>query len=229
MLAIIPARSGSKGLPGKNIRPMLGLPMIAHTIRAAAAAERISEIVVSTDSEEIAGVAREHGASVPFLRPAELSGDKAAVTDALSYTIRRLEEERGEPIPAFCELQPTSPLRNAGDIDGAVGLFLERDADSVISFVKSEKPLAWARELDREGRILPSPASRASNRQEHPDVYWPNGAVYVVRSALLAAGSFYTEKSYAYLMPPERSADIDTLLDFQIAEFLMTKGYHEKK
>ena len=141
MIAIIPARGGSKGLPGKNIRPLNGKPLIAYAIEAALKAKNIDRVIISTDDEEIAKIAVEYGAELPFMRPEFLASDTAQAVDNYIYTIGRLEEESGEKIDAFVVLQPTSPLRIAEDVDGAVDLFLQKDADSVISYTPEAHPV----------------------------------------------------------------------------------------
>jgi N-acylneuraminate cytidylyltransferase/CMP-N,N'-diacetyllegionaminic acid synthase len=135
MIAIIPARGGSKGIPGKNIKLLGGKPLIVYTIEAALESRWISEVIVSTDSEEIARVAREYGAIVPFLRPAELARDDSQAIDSYIYTVEKLEKEYGYTIESFIVLLLTTPFRNGNDIDEAIEMFREKNSDSVISYV----------------------------------------------------------------------------------------------
>lgn len=221
MIAIIPARGGSKGLPGKNIKEMCGKPLIAYTIEAALAAKSIDHVILSTDDEEIAAVAKKYGAEVPFMRPAELASDTAMAVDNYIYTIGRLEEEWNTTIDSFVVLQPTSPLRISEDIDGAVQLFNDRKADSVVTYVKEAHPVFWHKKIDENNKLEDLFEGTIANRQDLPTTYYPNGAVYVFSTAMIRQRKYYTDKSYAYIMPRERSVDIDFLDDFKYAEFLM--------
>ena len=223
MIALIPARGGSKGLPGKNIRPLNGKPLIAYAIEAALKAKHIDRVIISTDDEEIARVAVGYGAELPFMRPAELASDTAMAVDNYIYTIDRLEKEGGKPIEAFVVLQPTSPLRIAEDIDGAVELFLKKEADSVISYTKEAHPVVWHKYLDTEGRFVDIFDANIKNRQENRVSYYPNGAVYVFRTSMIQKRQYYTDRSYAYIMPRTRSVDIDFIEDFEYAEFLLNR------
>ena len=227
MLAIIPARAGSKGLPGKNLALLGDRPLVAHTIAAARGAARIDRVVVSTDSRAIADAATAAGAEVPFLRAASLSTDTASTADVCLDTCRRLAAD-GENIDAFTLLQPTSPLRSPADIDGAIALFEARSADAVIAVVENEHPVEWTRLVGEHGQLLPHPAFAdlaARPRQDHPRTVRPNGAVYVVRTALLQLhGRFELDRTFAYEMPRHRSIDIDTADDLLIAEALLARG-----
>lgn len=223
MIAIIPARGGSKGLPGKNVRPLNGKPLIAYAVEAAQKARHIDRIIISTDDEEIARVAVECGAELPFMRPAELASDTAMAVDNYIYTIGRLEKECGKAIDSFVVLQPTSPLRIAEDIDGATELFNKKGADSVISYCQEAHPVSWHKYLDEEGRFVDILTSNINNRQDNRVSYYPNGAVYVFRTAMIRNRKYYTDKSYAYVMPRNRSVDIDFIEDFEYAEFLLKR------
>ena len=226
MLSIIPARGGSKGLPGKNVRPLGGIPLICHTIRAALTAESVSRVIVTTDDEEIAAVARECGAEVPFLRPSDLAADNSMVMDAYLHTVDTIANETSEMIGSFVALLPTVPLRLPGDIDGAIEIFERHNADSVISVTEPPVPIHWYRKINSEGILcdyLPE-FNATKNRQELEQSYVPNGAIYVFRTEVLrTTRQYYTEKTYPYIMPRERSADIDEILDFEWAEFLLQR------
>lgn len=227
MIAIVPARGGSKGLPGKNLRPLCGLPLIAHTIRAALAAEKITRVVLSTDDKEIAQVGKAYGAEVPFIRPPELAGDSSMVMDAYLYTVDRLAKEANQPLESFVALLPTVPLRLPSDIDAAIQTFYDNNADSVISVTEAPVPLQWHRKIDEDGVLrayLPS-FDAVSNRQAFEEEYVPNGAIYIFKTEVLrATRQYYTDRTFPYLMPPARSADVDTLIDFQWAEFLLGRN-----
>lgn len=223
MLAIIPARSGSKGVPKKNIKELAGAPLISYTIKAAKKSEFITRVIVSTDSEEIADVATKYGAEVPFLRPAELATDDAKAIDVYLYTIERLNLENDEQINEFLVLLPTSPLRNYMDIDQAIKIFKKKNADSVISVTETEYPPQWIKRISEKG-ILEDYIQGLNNlnRQEYEKTYIPNGAIYIFKyNVLKKEYNYYTDKTYPYIMPNIRSIDIDTPLDFMIAEYLI--------
>lgn len=224
MIAIIPARGGSKGLPGKNIKPLNGKPLIAYAVEAALKAKHIDRVIISTDDEEIARVAVQYGAELPFMRPAELASDTALAVDNYIYTIGKLEQESGTIIDAFVVLQPTSPLRIAEDIDGAVELFEKKKADSVISYTQEAHPISWHKYLDEEGHFIDILDANIKNRQDNRVSYYPNGAVYVFRTSMIRERKYYTDRSYAYIMPRIRSVDIDFIEDFEYAEFLLRRA-----
>lgn len=223
MIAIIPARGGSKGLPGKNIKPLNGKPMIAYAIEEALKSKHIDRVIVSTDDDEIAKIALQYGAEIPFMRPEFLASDTAQAIDNYIYTIDRLEKETNQAVDTFVVLQPTSPLRIAEDIDCAVELFLQKEADSVISYTPEAHPVTWHKYLDEEGRFVNIFDDNIQNRQANRISYYPNGAVYVFRSSMIRDRKYYTEKSYAYVMPRTRSVDIDFIEDFDYAEFLLKR------
>lgn len=222
MIAIIPARGGSKGLPGKNIKLLNGKPLIAYTIECALKSDKITHVVVSTDSNEIAEIALKYGAEVPFLRPYYLATDDARAIDNYKYTIRRLSEFYNEEIESFVVLQPTSPLRIPQDIDNAISLFNNKNADSVISYTEEAHPISWHKFLDDTGRLINIFDDTIANRQELRKSYYPNGAIYVFKRSIIEHDLYYTDKTFAYVMPRNRSIDIDYIEDFQYAEFLLS-------
>lgn len=223
MIAIIPARGGSKGLPGKNIRLLNGKPLIAHAIDCALHAKSIDRVIVSTDDQQIADVARKFGAEVPFLRPDYLASDTAQAVDNYIYTIDRLSKAWRTPIDAFVVLLPTTPLRISADVDRAVELFHEKNADSVISYTPEAHPIRWHKYLTEDNAFESILDDTIANRQDLRVSYYPNGAVYVFRTSMIKQRLYYTDKSYAYVMPRERSVDIDTIDDFEYAEFLLKR------
>ena len=227
MIAIIPARGGSKGLPGKNIKSLNGVPLICHSIRSALKAKSISRVIVSTDDDEIAKIAQECGADVPFIRPKNLAEDNSMVMDAYFYTVDRLANESNEQIESFVALLPTAPLRLPEDIDNAVSIFINNNADSVISVTEAPVPIEWYRKIDKNGLLsdyLPE-FNAVANRQELDQAHIPNGSIYVFRTERLRkTRQYYMSKTYPYLMPRERSADIDEPLDFEWTEFLMQRN-----
>lgn len=210
-LGVITARGGSKGLPGKNVMPAAGRPLIAWTVDAALASRSIDRLVLSTDDGAIAAAARRHGCDVPFMRPAALATDSATSIDVILHA---LEEVPGFDVVVL--LQPTSPLRTAADIDAACDL-VGAGAPAAVSVAPVEQSPYWMYRLD-DGRaltpVLPLPAG-VSRRQDLPPVYALNGAVYVADVAWLRrTRTFVTAETVAHVMPIERSIDIDTAADF---------------
>jgi|SRR5690606_37137647 len=220
MLAIIPARGGSKGLPGKNIKPLLGKPLIAYTIEAALAVPAITKVFVSTDDPAIASIAVELGAECGQLRPAYLATDSARAVDVYTHVLEQFVNI-GEHFNEVVILQPTSPLRTSGNIIEAIELFQEKDADSVISYCEEHHPIVWHKYITREGKFEEIFGSHINNRQEERKSYYPNGAIYIFKKELLTSGMYYTGNSYAYIMSREVSVDIDTMFDFKQAELLL--------
>jgi CMP-N,N'-diacetyllegionaminic acid synthase len=225
MIAIIPARGGSKGLPGKNIKPLRNKPLIGYTIEACLKAKAISRIVISTDDMQIAKVARELGAEVPFMRPASLATDDAKAIDTYLYTIDRLEKQDNNIIENIAVLLPTCPLRTGTDIDNAIAMFEEKAADSVVSYTEEHHPISWNKILAPNSRLIMMDAQDIlKNRQQYEKTYYPNGAIYIFKKDILRKGIYYTDNSYAYVMPRNRSIDIDTQEDFELAEFYLDRN-----
>lgn len=220
MIAFIPARGGSKGLPNKNTRKFLDVPLIAHAIKSAKASKNISQVIVSTDDPEIYRIALEYGALDTFLRPKDLARDDSKAIDNYLYTLPRLQQDFGLNIDSFVVLQPTSPLRTTEDIDMAIDLFRRKSADSVVSYTEEFHPVVWHKYIDDDGKFENIFPESIENRQENRKSFYPNGAIYVFRYELIMQRRYYSERSFAYIMPRERSVDIDTLADFEYAEFL---------
>lgn len=212
VLALITARGGSKGLPGKNVRPVQGRPLIDFSIAAARAAVCVDRVVLSTDDEEIARVAHACGCEVPFRRPAALAIDEARSMDVVMHA---LDQVPGHDIVVL--LQPTSPARTAADIDATVQQLLDAQAPACVSVCAAEESPYWMFRLGEHARLTPlldTPA--ATRRQDLPPVFVLNGAVYAARTdALRRMGSFLGPETVAHVMPRERSIDIDTLEDFE--------------
>lgn len=225
LLAIIPARAGSKGLKDKNIRPLGGIPLCAWTIRAAKQSGVFDEIHFSTDSEQYAQIAREYGASVPFLRSAELASDTAGLWEVVKAVIGKYREA-GRGFDAVMLLQPTTPFRSAEDIRAAVRLLEEKNAQAIVSVKEDAHPAAWSAELPPDGdmRIFHEKLKNGVRRQEFRTSYALNGALYLVRIGhLFETETIFQRGCYAYVMPEERSADIDDQLDFEWCEFLCSR------
>lgn len=221
-LAIIPARSGSKGLKDKNIKNLNGKPLIAHTIEAANQSGVFNDIVVSTDSEEYANISIDHGATVPFLRPAELASDRSSSIDTIIYTINQLKKGNIS-YDYFVLLQPTSPLRDAKDIKNAINLLFERKALSLVSVCKTEHSPLIMNTLNKS-LAMDNFLSNEFNkrRQELPEYYRVNGAIYLSEvKHFLQCKNFYNKGSFAYVMDQKNSIDIDSEIDFELAKILM--------
>ena len=219
-IAYIPARGGSKGIPGKNIRILLGRPLISYTIAAALEAQCFERVFVSTDSDEIADIARRYGAWIPFLRSRQFAQDSTLIMDTIMDDMRRLREI-GETFDTFCLLQPTSPLRSADDIRAAVKL-CEQCSEGVVGISPvNEHPLLM-RTMSSDGRlnrILPIPTS--ARRQDMPAVYRVNGAIYCLPSAQLQPGTVLADVPRGIVMPEESGVDIDDIDDFVRAEKIL--------
>lgn len=231
-LGLIPARGGSKGLPRKNIRLFAGRPLIHWSCRAAIRSDELDAVICSTDSEEIANVARNAGVSVPFMRPAELAADTSLIVDVAKHVLLRLASA-GRHFDYVCLIQPTSPLISAEDIDRAVRLARQRDADTVISgFACGQKHPATMFRTDEQGAVqwLLPVKERMARRQDLPPVFIRSGLVYVFRSEMvIQTGTLYGDKVFAVEVPEERAISIDSELDFQIAEFLFGIQQHSEE
>ncbi|SNS21680.1 N-acylneuraminate cytidylyltransferase [Humidesulfovibrio mexicanus] len=224
ILATINARGGSKGLPGKNIRDLGGLPLIAWSIREGRRSAFIDRLIVSSDDEGILAVARAHGAETPFVRPAELAQDDTPGVDPVLHAVAALGPEAFDYVVL---LQPTSPLRTVEDIDGCIAACLDEAGPCMISVSEAEKSPYYMFTMDAGKRMAPViPQERFhTRRQDLPQVVTPNGAVYVADCAWLArTRSYLTPETRAYLMPRERSLDVDSLLDFEICELMLRKA-----
>jgi len=220
ILAIIPARGNSKRCPGKNIANLCGKPLIAWTINAALASRKIDKVIVSTDNANIARIGKQYGADVPFMRPRVLASSSARVIDAVIHAIRFFENIATK-YDIVALLQPTSPLRTSYDIDNAIQLLCRRNVDSIVSVCRSECNPDWMYSRCPDG-ILERFFARKRNNVQMQKVYRLNGAIYVSRvDYLLKKKTFNGAKTFAYVMPQERSVDIDTSFDFNYAAFLL--------
>lgn len=223
ILALIPARGGSKGLPGKNIRPLHGKPLVAWSIEAALECGCIDTLTVSTDSPEITEVAKSFGAEVPFLRPEELATDTAKTVDVVLHALDWYAA-RDRTFDVFILLQPTSPLRTAADILRGLELFVIRQARAVISVCRCEHHPFWTNSLPEDGAManfLPKDILNKP-RQSLPPYYRLNGALYIADVQwFYSAQSFFGTRTYALVMDRKNSVDIDEMLDFNLAELLL--------
>jgi CMP-N,N'-diacetyllegionaminic acid synthase len=225
ILGVITARGGSKGIPRKNIKDLAGKPLIAYTIEAAKESKFLTRTIISTEDNEIADISKKYGGDVPFMRPAKLAGDTSTSIDAVQHTITALNE-RGEEYDYIMILQPTSPLRISEDIDACIKKIIDTGADSVMSVMELDdfsikklkvieddiiKPLA-----EDEGMV-------SSRRQDMVKVYKRNTAIYLTKTSFIIKGDLFGKISRPYLMSAERSIDINRMIDFEIAEFFLTK------
>ncbi len=224
ILALIPARTGSKGLPGKNVRPLLGKPLISWTIEQALACRAVDRVVVSTDSEEIAEVAKKYGAEVPFLRPVEMAGDDSPRMDAVFHALDFFEQN-GERYDCLALLECTSPLRDAEDIESALQkLVATEGAESIVSVapVGSAHPEFL---LSVQGEFIAPYAGdffEVKRRQEIEPLYFFDGSLYIARvDSLRKRGEFYHSATLPYIVSKYKSFEIDDLEDFKIVETLL--------
>lgn len=223
-LAIIPARGGSKSIPSKNITLVGGKPLLDWTVSAARAALSIDRVIVSTDSPAIAEVARAYGAEVPFLRPAELAQDDTPGIAPILHAAQWLKERQSYvPDYVMC-LQPTSPLRTFEDIEAVLQMARERQAEAVISVTPVDQHPRWMKTISEDGILhdYATSASPVTRRQDLPPVYALNGAIYLIRFDLLMQNqSLYADQTLAYIMPAERSLDIDTPWELYLADLVL--------
>lgn len=222
-IAVIPARSGSKGIKDKNIRQLNGKPLLAYSIEEAQKTGQFDVIHVSTDSDQYAGIAREYGADIPFLRDSATSSDVATTWDAMRFVLKEYEK-RGQRFDVLTVLQPTSPLRTADDIVGAMQFFEKKHANMISSVCEMEHSPLWSNTLpedlsmaefeDEELAFLP--------RQRLPVYYRENGAIYILKTSyLFSVANLYKEGCYAYIMDRMHAIDIDEEMDFLLAQAII--------
>lgn len=230
IVTLITARGSSKGLPRKNVLPLAGKPLIAWTIEAALKSRRLNRVIVSTDDEEIAQVARQWGADVPFLRPAELAQDASPHIDVVNHAIQWLEENEKQFPEYVMLLQPTSPFRTAQDIDQAIEIAKTHQAVAVVSVCEASEHPFLSKKISPDGTLDDFVVlNRAAylRRQDLPPAYALNGAIYLNRrESLLCDQTFLPYGTLAYVMPTERSLDIDTPWEWHLAELIL-KDQHE--
>lgn len=213
LLALIPARGGSKGLPRKNILVAGGLPLVAWTIAAAREAATVDQVVLSSDHDEIMATAMKYGCDAVIRRPDELASDTATSIDVVLHALTQLPD-----FEYVALLQPTSPLRTGRDIDAAFRLMQKTGAPSCVSVCPTRESPYWMYQLNAAGELakLLSSLPEVSRRQDLPETYVLNGAIYIADSQWLRKnGSFISERTVAYTMPAERSVDIDNADDFE--------------
>lgn len=223
VLAIIPARAGSKGLPGKNILSFHGRPLIGWSILQARRAKYLDKIIVSTDDAKIAAISHKHGACVPFLRPARLALSHSNMIHVVLHALDVMAK-KGETYEVVVLLQPTSPLRTSEDIDKTLELMFKKKADSLVSVTLCEHHPWWSVSLGKDFKIKEflGLGKAHQNRQDLPVFYQLNGALFIAKEDFFRKEkTFIGKNTFAYIMPQEKSVDIDSRFDFKLAEFLM--------
>ena len=230
ILGVIPARSGSKGLPGKNLRPLAGVPLIVHTIRAARQSALLGDFLVSTDDPSIADVARMAGAKAPFLRPKQLAGDDMPIWPVVRHAVEEWERDGSSRLEAVVLLQPTSPLRDGKDIDACITHFRQVEADICATvLVAHDSPYFNMVQMTSESGPFVRTCFPATlthlRRQEAPTVYALNGAVFVVRRSILGSleNQLEIDRLAVLEMPRDRSVDIDSEEDLELAEWILSR------
>lgn len=229
LLYFIPARSGSKGIKDKNIRFFFGKPLLSYAVRACLDSQYKGRVLVSTDSESYASIARQHGAEVPFLRPRPLSGDTAKVSDAILDALEQYKK-LGTSFDAVVLVQPTSPLILAEDVSSITDFFLKKEANAVVSVAEADCPREWLNHLPPDFSVTDflDHTTALKNRQELPVSYRITGCVRAIQTGYFidSGSNWYGPGCYAVLLPRERSVDIDSEFDWKFAEFLMSERHN---
>lgn len=228
IIGVIPARGGSKGVPRKNLIHLLDKPLIQYTIEEALDSHHLSKVIVSTDDKEIANLSKSLGAEVPFMRPPKLATDAALSIEVMMHALKKMEDLDKKRYNILVMLQPTTPFRTSQDIDNGIELLLRGGADSVISVVNvgAHHPLRMKRIVNDGWLInyIEQGTEDMRPRQELPPVYIRNGSLYITWRNVLLQGSFVGSNCKAYIMPPERSVNIDTKFDIILAEYLLREN-----
>lgn len=228
ILLIIPARGGSKGIPHKNIKELNGKPLIAYTIEEVLRSKYIDKVIVSTEDEEIANISKCFGAETPFLRPKELAQDDTPGIDPILHAVKWFGE-KGDNFDYIICIQCTSPFRTTQQIDEALEKLITEDMDSIVSVCESEVSPYWMKKI--ENGIMKDFLEDIPfypRRQDVPKTYRLNGAIYAAKTeVLLKNKNWYTENTLPYVMDRKSSVDIDDMMDFKFAEFLMRENNNE--
>ena len=221
ILAVIPARCGSKGIPHKNIVDLGGRPLIDYTIQAALGSKYVDRLVVSTDDEEIALVSKTCGADVPFLRPDYLSSDTAKSIDALIHAVEFCEDEEGQTYDIIVLLQATSPFRDSADLDGALERFMATGEQGVVSMNEVDENPVLIRTMDETGKLTKLMDTTSTvRRQDMKKFYFVNGAIYINNRKTLDRDTSLNDNPVGYVMPMSHSIDIDDVSDLEYARFI---------
>ncbi|WP_189628608.1 acylneuraminate cytidylyltransferase family protein [Roseivirga thermotolerans] len=230
LLGLIPARGGSKGVPGKNIKDLNGKPLISYTIDAAKSTDKLDRLIVSTDSEEIATVCKELGAEVPFIRPDHLATDTARAIGVIQHALEFAEEQDGCVYDLVVYLEPPNPLRLSKDIDNCIDLFFEKNPDSVVSVQEANQFHPILMKKIENGLLKPiwrNEPEGVPRQLYDPTAYMRNGAVYIFRREHIKKGVMYGEDIVPYVMPIERSVCIDDMMDWYVAEAWIKYGSYQ--
>ena len=226
ILGLVVGRGGSKGIPRKNIRLLAGKPLIAHSVLPGKESKYIDRLIVSSDDVEIIEVAKSYGAEAPFVRPAELASDTAKALPVIQHAVQFCEEQEGKKYDFIVYLEPTGPLRIVEDIDGAIEKAVQNNADSVVGLMELEDANPVRVKKIVNGRIEPFciPEPEGLRRQDQDKAYLRNGSVYVFRrDNVVENNSLWGNDSRPYVMPRERSVNIDEESDFLVAEYFLKK------
>ncbi len=227
IVCVIPARSGSKGLPGKNIRMFLGKPLIAHTIAQAQLSGMIDRIIVSTDDAMIADISKKYGAEAPFFRPRALARDTSSTMDVLRHALAWLKKD-GYSFDILVLLHATAPLRSVADINNSIKLLFEKNVSNVFSVTEAHRNPYFNMVEEKRGRVALVKRGSFASRQEAPAVYDMNASIYVWwRGVFENKKKIFLKNTRIYIMPKERSVDIDDAFDLQVAKAFVRikKGY----
>jgi CMP-N-acetylneuraminic acid synthetase len=226
VLGVVIARGGSKGLPGKNLRPLDGRPLVVHTIEAALGCEALTRTVLSTEDPAILAAGRRAGCPVPFVRPAALAGDRSSTVDVALHAVDWLAEHEGFATDVVVVLPATAPLRRAEHIRGAIAVLREdQGAEAVVAVTEPDYPPYWMLTVE-DGRLrwLFAEGARVDHRQDLPPAYRPNGSIYAIHVPVLRAQrTFYPRVTAPYVMPRDASVNIDADLDFALAELILAR------
>ena len=228
VLGIVPARAGSKRIPGKNTRLLASKPLVAWQIENGLAARRIDRLVVSSDAPEVLEIARGYDPELPLERPAELATDTSPAIDYVRHALQTLEARGEGPFDVIAILQPTSPLTRPEDVDGTIDLLLETGADTAVSVVRVEHAIHPLKlKVMEKDRLLPYLEEEEGRMAAHelPDVYVRNCSVYATRRGVVEAGTIIGPDCRGYVMPRERSVDINDEVDWALAEVLLGRGH----
>lgn len=224
VLGVIPARGGSKGILKKNLHPLLGIPLIKYTFDAARMSTKLSDFIVTTDCPEILKFSERNKVSTPFIRPTELASDTALAVPTIQHAVASYEKIKGVKVDIVVMLQPTAPLRSSQDIDRGIDNLINNDVDSVMSVVDVGNTHPYKMKIIRNDFLQDYAETGLENppRQSLPPIYIVNGALYITkRDVLMNRNSFKGETCLPYIMPSDRSVNIDTVVDFVVAEYYL--------
>lgn len=221
VLALIPARGGSKGIPKKNSKLLCNKPLIAYTIEAATESKFIDDVVVTTDSKEIAHIAKKYGAMVPFMRPSLLADDKSKTIDSVLHALEELKKQE-KFYDVLVLLQPTSPLRTSEDIKQALQLFDKNNNASVVAVTKCKENPILVRKMNENGKLSPILKENSTiRRQDMEEYFHVNGSIYIYLVENISEETSFNDGEVAYVMEAEHSVDIDENVDFAVAEYYL--------